>query len=351
MAHENPRIAILILGYNDEKNIKDALESAINQTYENYEIIYIDNASTDKSLRTVKENYPSLRTIANKKNLGYAGAYKKALQEFFKEDFASVVLLNSDVIVEKTWLSELVRTAYASDEIGMAQPKIFLWDGKENDLANTFGNKINYLGFGFCGHYKQKDSLEFNTDQEITYASGASLLVKKDAYFDAGELDEKFFAYLEDQDLGWRMQLMGYIIMLSARSKMIHKYKFQKNSRNSWKLFMLERNRLYFLYKNYSLKTILLILPAFLLMEIGVIVHSIFGGYLKDKLRSYVVFIKNIPALKKDRRKIQKERKFSDHEVFHKLTPTIDFEEINSPFLALMNLFLKTYYNIIKLLI
>lgn len=351
MTHENPRIAVLILGYNDEKNIKDALESAINQTYGNYEIIYIDNASTDGSLKIVRENFPSLRTIVNEKNLGYAGAYKKALQEFFKEDFDSVVLLNSDVIVEKVWLFELVKTAYASTKIGMAQPKIFLWDGKKNDLANTFGNKINYLGFGFCGHYKQKDTSEFSADQEITYASGASLLVKKDAYFDTGELDEKFFAYLEDQDLGWRMKLRGYKIMLSAGSRMIHKYKFQKNSRNSWKLFMLEKNRLSFIYKNYSLKTIFLILPAFLLMEIGIIIHSVLEGYFKDKLRSYTAFIKDIPALNEDRKKIQVGRKLSDHEVFHELDPIIDFQEIDSPLLTLTNSFLKIYYNIIKLLI
>lgn len=346
-----PCVAVLMLGYNDKNNLKEALDSVLFQTYKNFRVIYIDNASNDGSLKFVKQNYPNIRIITNTENLGYAGAYKQVLEKTFSENFEAVVLLNSDVIVDKDWLRELVNSAYSDPKTALAQPKIFLWDEKNNTLANSFGNKINYLGFGFCGHYKKPDSLEFKEDREITYASGASLIIKKEAYLNIGEIDGDFFAYLEDQDLGWRARMKGYKIVLSSKSKMWHKYKFQKNSRNHRKFFMLERNRLYFIFKNYSCKTIFFILPVFIAMEIGMIFDSIFSGYFTDKIKSYFSFLRNLKNIKRKRNIIQESRKVSDAELFRFLSPVINFEEINSPLLALANFFLKMYYNLIKNLI
>jgi len=342
-----PKIAVLILGYNDEKNLREAIDSSLHQTYQNYKVIYIDNASTDASLSFVKENYPQLETIANEKNLGYAGAYAKMLEATFAQDYDSAVLLNSDVVVDKNWLSELATSAYSDETIAIAQPKIFL-SGANKDLANTFGNKINYLGFGFCGHYKQPDDATFNDDQEIISASGASLLIKKNAYAKIGVLDENFFAYLEDQDLSWRAQMMGFKIVLSAKSKMWHKYVFAKNARNHWKFFTLERNRLYFLFKNFSAETLFLIAPMFFLMEIGVLADAVTKGYFWDKIRAYGAFLSNIDILRRHRKIIQGKRILSDKELFAKLSPTVDFEEINSPAMRLANMTLSMYYKVIK---
>lgn len=342
-----PKVAVLILGYNDENNLKEAIGTALDQTYQNFEVIYIDNASTDASLGLVKSKFPNLKTIEFEKNLGYAGAYAKVLQTTFEKDFEAAILLNSDVIVDHNWLNELTKTAFTSDQIAIVQPKIFLHN-ENKDLANTFGNKINYLGFGFCGLYKQPDSSEFETDQEIVSASGASLLIKKSAFEQIGNIDEKFFAYLEDQDLSWRAQLQGLKIMLSANSRMWHKYEYKSNQRNSWKFFTLERNRLYFIFKNYSTKLLILIFPMFCLMEIGVFIDSLFKGYFGAKIKAYFAFLTNFNKIYQDRQNIQKSRKLTDKELFEKLNPTIDFEEINSPALNLANIILKSYFKLIK---
>lgn len=345
-----PKIAVLILGYNDEKNLKEAIDSSINQTYENYKVIYIDNASKDGSLMFVQTNYPELETIAYKENLGYAGAYAKILQETFRKDYDGAVLLNSDVVVDRNWLRELVASAFADEKIAIAQPKIFLY-GENEKLANTFGNKINYLGFGFCGHYKKQDNSTFEHDQEIVSASGASMLIKKTAFLKIGNLDEKFFAYLEDQDLSWRAQLQGFKIVLSAKSTMHHKYVFKKNARNSWKFFTLERNRLYFLFKNYSTKTLLLLLPMFFVMEIGILADALTKGYFYDKIKAYGAFLSNFSKIYHDRQIIQAHRQLPDSELFKKLSPKVEFEEIDSFGLQLANKMLAGYYKIIKTLI
>ena len=358
MNNKNPSIAVIILGYNDEKNLKDTFNSVLNQSYQNYETIYIDNNSKDNSFEFVKKNYPQVKLFKNKKNLGYAGAYKKILDEMFVnnamgEHFDAVILLNSDVIVDYSWLKELIKSSFADKKIALAQPKIFLHqNSNKTELINTFGNEINYLGFGFCGNYKQKDFSKIKEDKEITCASGCSLLIKKNAYLNSLDgLDDKFFAYLEDQDLSWRLKMQGYKIVLSAKSIMWHKYIFQKNERNKWKFYMLERNRLFFIFKNYQTKTIILILPIFLFMEIGILLDSIVKRYFIDKMKSYANFLKNIEKLKVNRKKIQKSRKINDREMFNQLSPTIKFEEIDNIFLKIANLFLFMYYKLIKLFI
>lgn len=345
-----PKIAVLVLGYNDEKNIIETLDTASKQTYLNFELIYIDNASTDQTLFLAKEKYSNLEIIEEEKNLGYAGAYAKHMPIFFKKGFDAVVLLNSDVIVSKNWLEELVKTAFSDKKIAIAQPKIFLWDENKN-LANTFGNEINFLGFGFCGHYKKPNNSDFNEDQEINSASGASLLFKKEAFEKIGNLDENFFAYLEDQDISWRAKIFGYKIMLSANSVMWHKYVYQKNARNNWKFFTLERNRLYFLCKNFSTRTLILIFPMFLVMEMGILADSLTKGYFKDKIMAYRAFFANFGQIYRSRKIVQQGRKLPDSKLFSSLSPTIEFEEIDSLGLKIANKMLSAYYKIIKKLI
>ena len=343
-----PRVAVLMLGYNDRENLSEALSSVIGQSYTNYDTFFIDNASQDGSIEFVQKNFPAIKIISHTKNIGYAGAYEKVLAEIFEKDFAAAVLLNSDVRVDKEWLAELTASAYADEKIGFAQPKIFLWGEKKN-LANTFGNEIHYLGFGFCGHYEMEDNTTYAADQEITYASGASLFIKREAYRDIGGMDGDFFAYLEDQDLVWRGHLFGWNAVLSARSIMWHKYIFKNPIRSSWKFHLYERNRLFFILKNYSTKLLLLILPIFVIMEIGMFCNALFKGYFLDKLRAYRDMVRSLPAILRKRHWIQKNRVVSDRTLLPLFRSRITFKELDSPLLDIANFFFNIYYQFIKL--
>lgn len=348
--HNKHRIAVVMLNYNDKSNIENAVDSLLIQDYQNFKIIVIDNGSIDGSIELIKIQYPNLTLVENS-NIGYAGAYAKFLAHIFREnDYAAAVLLNTDVVVERNWLSELVKSAFSDDSIAFSQPKIFIWQKGKTDLFNTCGNKINFLGFGYCGEYKKKES-DINTskDFETAYASGCSLLVKREAYLKLSGLDPDFFAYLEDQDLGWRGWMYGYKSIVSVNSIMWHKYVFQKNPANKKKFFLLERNRLLFVIKNYSSKTIILLTPALFVMEIGILYHAFSNGYIKEKITSYISFIKSISKTLKKRKVIQKKRILSDSELFHRLSPTIEFDEVKSKPLKWANkIFSKYYYFIIK---
>lgn len=350
MQEINPRVAVLILGFNDKDNLDDAISSVLNQSYAHYETYYIDNASSNQSLEFVQAHFPGVKTIAHAQNLGYAGAYAKVLTRIFQDGFEAAVLLNSDVRVHTDWLKELVRSAYADERIGFAQPKIFLW-GNEQHLANTFGNEIHYLGLGFCGHYKMPDSADFSHDKEITYPSGASLFIKREAYIDVGGIDPDFFSYLEDQDLVWRGRILGWKSVLSARSYMWHKYVFRNPSRSKWKFHMYERNRLFFIMKNYSSKLIVLILPALIALEVGMLIDSLQKGYFLDKIRAYRDVVATFPRTLRKRALIQNTRRKSDRDLFAFFSPEITFSEIQTPVLGFANYCLKGYYTLIRWLI
>jgi len=345
----SPRVAVIILGFNHREQLSDAIDSVQEQSYTNYQLFYIDNASSDDSADFVRTHYPTVVVTANEKNLGYAGGYDIAIRNAFEQNFDTAVLLNPDTVVNTEWLSELVRSAYIDPNIALAQSKILIWDNGKTDIINTFGNNIHFLGFGYCGHYKENDT--FSEDIDIPYASGASLLIKKEYYPSKIHFDTDYFAYLEDQDLGWQARIQGLRIIASAESKVWHKYDFQKKHLSNFKFYLLERNRLFFLTKFFSFKFLFLIFPAFLIMEFGVLFDSIFKGYFLRKLKAEWDFMKALPRLIQKRKEIQNTRTLSDTELLHFMSPTISFEEVNSPLLRIANSFLKGYYACIKHLI
>ena len=216
----------------------------------------------------------------------------------------------------------MINTANSNKKIGLVQAKIFIDNKDKKHIINTVGNNIHYLGFGYCGHYKEIDNGQFSKDTEITYASGASLLIKKKVLDSIGMLDEKFFLYHEDLDLGWRARLFGFNIYLSNKAIVWHKYSFSKNKK---KIYYLERNRLFFLLQNFELRTLCLILPAFLFIEIGLLFYSLLNGWFLLKLKSYIDVIKKIKIVIIHRKHIQKNRIVKDKELIKYLTDQIIF--------------------------
>lgn len=343
------RIAVIILGYNHRKDLPDVLFSVSKQSYKNYFILYVDNASHDDSVEFVRKEYPEVQVKQNSKNLGYAGAYAEILDQVFRtKSCECAVLLNPDTVVENHWLEELVNSAYTDCRIALAQSKIYLWKNGRTNIINTFGNRVHFLGFGYCGHHGEDDSLFFSEDTEVTYPSGASLLIKKYAYEHILGLDRKFFAYLEDQDLGWRAHLFGYRCIVSAKSHAWHKYDFRKKSLNTLKFYLLERNRIYFLLTCYEWKTLIFFLPAFLFMEIGVFFNAIAKGYVKAKIQSYWSVLRNISYILQKRERVQSMRKLRDTDMKLYWSDTIDFSEIQSRTLSLANSILALYYRLTR---
>lgn len=348
------KIGITILSYNSVKNLPDCLGSLTKSVAGfkpgDVEILVWDNASVDGSAEWVQKNYPSVRVIESPVNLGFAAGNNRAFEALKPTDY--FVLLNDDTIVEPNWLEELVKMAQSDPKIMVVQSLIKLWPEKE--LINSWGNSIHFLGFGYAGGYRvpvNEAGDKLKPGRVISYASGASMLVKTSLLKETFLFDNDFFMYHEDLDLGWRVRLLGYKSVLAPDSVIYHKYSFRKSVK---KYYYMERNRFICLFRNYHLFSLVAIFPALLVMEAMSFGYSLSTGWWREKLRAYVYLIqpKTLVKLFKAAKVQENARKAKDKDVIDAFTGVIEFQEMANPLLIYgVNPVINFYWRLIKKII
>jgi len=205
-----PLVSIIIVNYNGKYHLEKCLASLMKINYKNYEIILVDNNSTDTSVEYVKNTYPEITIIKLNDNYGFAepnniGA-KNAKGEF-------LLFLNNDTEVSPNFIGEMVKVLEHDPHIAMCQSLIL----KQNGDVDSSGDFIDTIGRAYSSKNKQ------NEIKKILSPRGASMLVRKDSFWDLGGFDKNFFASFEDVDLGWRAWLWGYKIVLVPASIVYHK--------------------------------------------------------------------------------------------------------------------------------
>lgn len=323
-------ISIIITGYNNQKDLQPCLNGIHQSTYKNFQIIYCDGNSTDNSVEFVKKKYPKIKIIVSKENLGYGHLVNLGIS-FQKSDF--YFILNSDTVIDKDCLQILVNNA---DNHTILQPLILIYkNNQKTNLINTTGNHLNFLGFSYCDNYL-KDKNFVKSNQDITTASGAAMFIPQNVIKKTGLFDENYFMYHEDLDFCWRARLNNFNIKLIKDAIIWHKYTFSKKTN---KFYFTEKNRLYFLIKNFTNKYLILIFPALLINEILVLFYALFNGWFILKIKSYSSLFKEI------------ERTNPKTISTNYLSPEISFSEISNPLITPYNLFLSLYWRIIKPLV
>ena len=247
------KVAVVILNWNGKDLLEKFLPSVI--ACSNEASIYLaDNASTDNSVAFVSEFFPSVKIIQNKVNGGYAKGYNDALKNLSEE---ILVLLNSDVEVTENWLKPVISEFEKNSSVVAAQPKILDYKNKEYfEYAGAAGGFIDKYGYPFCRgrifDILEKDTGQYNDVSQIFWASGACLFVKAGAFWEAGGLDEDYFAHQEEIDLCWRLQSKGGKILYVGASKIYHVGGATLAALNPKKTFYNFRNSLLNLLKNAS---------------------------------------------------------------------------------------------------
>lgn len=337
-------IAIIIVGYNSRRYLRDCFISIKKSTLRDYKIIFVDNNSLDNSIEFVKKNYPGVIVIKNKENYGFAKANNIGIQKALELGAEYVFLLNPDTTIDKDCLVVLQKQA---DQKTILQPLILLHKGKKTNLVNTAGGVLHYLGFSYCGHYKEQAD-KFIQKKEIALASGAGMFIPAKILAKIGFFDENFFMYHEDVDLCWRARVAGYQIKLIPKARVWHQYSF---IRNKMKIFYTERNRFIFLFKNLEPKTLLLILPALAINEFLVCLYALINFWFITKLRCYASILSSMSEIIKNRRQINKIRKMRDFQLKNFLKPELHFDEVKITPPRLYNRILGGYWRIISHLV
>ena len=303
---EEPKISIVILNYNAGQLLLDCVESIKNTDYKNYEIIVVDNASKDNSHKECKKKFPEIKLIENDKNLGYCEGNNVGLRQV---EGKFVVVLNPDTLVESKWLKELVR-GYNKFGDGIYQPK-FLTTDNHKILQGT-GNMIQLFGFGFSPNRNVIDNGQFNKPEVVGYASGTCLFTSTAILQKLGMFDSFLFAYHDDLDLCWRAAMQDIKSYYIPTSIVYHPPEGFSFKWTAFKYYLLERNRQYCILTHYSRKTYYKMLPALIIVEIGVFLFYLKKGVVISKIRATCNILKNLGYINEKYKKIQNERIVSD---------------------------------------
>lgn len=264
------KIAIVILNWNGQQLLEKFLPSIVNfSTLENVSIYVADNASADNSIHFIKENYPTITVIQNKKNGGYAKGYNDALKHIKADIFA---LVNSDIEVTKNWLDPIITTFKNEPETAIVQPKILDYKNKTLfEYAGAGGGFIDKYGYPYC-RGRIFSELEFDVGQyndtcEIFWASGACFFIRSVVYFDLNGFDEDYFAHQEEIDLCWRAKNKNQIIKYVGTSTVFHVGGATLKEESPKKTFLNFRNSLFSLVKNSPASKLFLVIFMRLVLD------------------------------------------------------------------------------------
>jgi len=245
-----PQVSISIINLNGREYIGGCLDSIkkLNYPSEKIEIIVVDNNSTDDSVKFIKSEYPEVKVIQNKKNMGFAFANNQAAGAAVGR---YVAFLNNDTTVDKDWLIELLKPIYMDKEAVASGSKVLSIDGKKLDFV---GGMINFEGKGFQIDYgTSRDKDKYHLISYLPFVNGGAMMVNHDVFLETGGFDEDFFAYYEDVDFGWRLWVLGYKVVFAPKSIVYHHHHGTSKQFSQDKLrFLKERNSLYSVFKNYD---------------------------------------------------------------------------------------------------
>ncbi len=332
------------------KYLRDCIESVRKQDYEGEIKIYLtDNETSPKSYKLLRRLAPEAELVLNISNDGFAKGCNDSIKLALQEDFEYIFLVNMDTVLDKSCLKKLVEYADKNTSKTLVQPRIMLWDKK--DTINSLGNNIHFLGFGFCRGYNEKwDDIKDKVKEEVMYPSGAGILFRVSELDRIGLFDEELWMYNEDQDIGWKTWLSGKECAVAIDAVLYHKYEFAKSIKQ---YYYMDRNRIVEILKNFKIGTLLLILPAFILMEVGLILFSLKSGWFKEKIKVWKYFM--MPStwayLLRERKKIKKLRIRYDREILPMISGKIWYQEIDDWKLKIINPFFNLYWNIVKKII
>jgi len=313
---KNPFVSIIILNYNAGELLLNCVESVFNTNYDNFEVIVVDNVSSDNSHKKCKEKFEKIILIENKENYGYCEGNNCGIRNA-KGEF--IVILNPDTIVEKEWVNHFIH-AQNDNGSGLYQPKILSL--YEKNILQSTGNMIQLFGFGYAKDKGILDSQKSEKITEIGYASGTCLFTSKKMLDEIGLLDPFIFLYHDDLELGLRAAQLGFKSYYVPKSIIYHAESYSLKW-SSKKFFWLERNRKYCILTHFSKSTYSKMRFSLFLVDIMVWLFYITKGYLFAKIRAEMDIKKNKNHILKRYNEIEKNKTVPDVEILKTFTDEI----------------------------
>ena len=267
-----PLVSIVLLNWNGKHHLERCLPSLVAQTCQDFEIILVDNGSTDGSVAYIQANYPSVRLIQNAENLGFAAANNQGIA---LARGRLIVVLNNDTELDPRWLETLVAAAEAHPEMG-AFASLVLFDS-QRDTIDSAGITVSVLGHGFQNRLGTPVADEMEA-HEVFGVCAAAAMYRRELLDDVGLFDADYFIYYEDVDLAWRARLRGWRSVFVPPSVVYHVHSATVGRASPTKKKLLVRNRLWTVVKNYPFPAVLAFALPIAAFEMANLIISLLRG-------------------------------------------------------------------------
>ncbi len=283
------RVAILYLCYGAEEYMRMVADGIASQTYpkEALTFVCIPNGSTGNASEIVqteflprsKKDLPEVVLLDDGKNHGFSGGNNLAITWAIERGYEYILLHNGDLVLEPETIERMVAVAEGDEKIASVQPLVLHM--KSPEVINVSGGIVHIAGFGYARDNGTKRSQRvFEEVEDVTYATGAALLVKTSVIKEVGLLEDRFFMYHEDLEWGLRFRIAGYRNVLASKALALHDYAFTRNPK---KFAWMELYRHVVLFGYLKPLTLLLVLPILVAVEGATTLLAIKGGWFSAK--------------------------------------------------------------------
>ena len=309
-----PKVSLIISTWNSGNELPHCLNSLATQTVRDFEVIIVDNGSSDKSIENLPAKWPGLDFQIRRmdKNIGFAAANNLGAHLAGGEWLA---LLNSDAFPDPGWLENLLQAAerepkfsfFASRQLQARAP--YLLDGA--------GDSYHISGLAwrrFAGFPAAQFGLE---SEEVFSACAAAALYSRQAFLQVGGFDENFFSYHEDVDLGFRLRLQGFRCLYVPEAVVQHIGSATLGAQSDFALYHWQRNFIWSFFQNMPSGLLWMALPSHLLANFLYQLNYTFRGKGRVLLNGKKDALRDLPRTLLKRREIQKRRRISNAELFH----------------------------------
>ncbi len=306
-------IYIVIPNYNGKHHLKDCFDSLRKQTNNEFKTILVDNNSSDDSIHYTNQNYPEVITLKLNTNTGFAKAVNEGIKYALNENDANfIILLNNDIECDINFVKELVKGIKENDCGSCACKMMNFFDRSTIDDAGDF---IKRKGSPFARGHAQLDNGQYDKPEYIFGACAGAAIYKKEVFEKVGFFDEDFFAYYEDIDFNFRMQLLGFKCFYNPLAICYHKRGATSKDKIGFETMLCEKNLVAVRIKNYPLS--LLLKYEFYFFAVRFRRYYLFlKNYsykvFKNAVTGYIKGLKELPKSFAKRKEIQKNKVVSN---------------------------------------
>lgn len=289
-------ISVVVLNYNGKRYLDDCLSSLAAQTFRDIEVIVVDNASKDGSVEHIESNYPWVRLVINRENLGFAGGTNSGIRA---ADGEFILTLNNDARADRRLL-EYLHKPMKDSKVGVCAAKMLLADGR----INSAGICISRSGAAWDRGMFEADTGQYDAQEEVFGACAGAALYRKEMLDEIGLYDEDFFLYMEDVDLAFRARLAGWNCIYVPRAKVFHHHAGTAGAGSDLSVYYGNRNVIWYAIKDFPTRLLITSLPFIIARNLAVIPYYALRGQGRVILKSKVDALKGATKMLRKRKNV-----------------------------------------------